>query len=445
MPFVHKLSFSDWSGRLKEVVFSSPQDSLKEKGFHTTIITGQNGSHKSTILKELVSAIVLIDGEAKIQYGAHSNFSPHVICVSGSVADRFPLKEKPGGGSTEFDVPDYVYLGQRVGPNLLSKKRPLETLLISALDNRKGDRYKWGFFRKAHQFAGIKMSVKFELAIERAFSEDSFHLRDAIVERTIGRGSERGAPMRRLSPSTAKWLLNEFSDRDFEDFERFLDNGRKRVTVLLSDNGAICESIPIAMLRLGLLADVVGLKDVLVRSSINNSEFSIYELSSGEYHMYSSILGVGFGVEDSSIVLIDEPENSLHPQWQQDFMSAVFDIGSQGLALGHIIICTHSPLIVGAAPEGATIIDLKNEVAPSESSTFGGSSDEILLSQFGLASSRNRVVVDIIQRAVSLVERGDFGGEEFDLMKPVLASLREKMRPHDPIMQILDALLEEAE
>ncbi|WP_128095112.1 AAA family ATPase [Brucella pituitosa] len=39
--------------------------------------------------------------------------------------------------------------------------------------------------------------------------------------------------------------------------------------------------------------------------------------------MLTSLLALGFSVTAESIVLIDEPENSLHPQWQQDFMRTV--------------------------------------------------------------------------------------------------------------------------
>lgn len=131
--------------RIKSVTFVTPAgdtrvlDLLGEvdataAGFQMTLITGRNGSYKSTILRDLVSGLVGTGDSSRVQFadGALPRFGPPtVICVSGSTADRFPLR-RISGRSTDFDVSNYHYVGQRVGPNLLSKKPLLETLLTFA-------------------------------------------------------------------------------------------------------------------------------------------------------------------------------------------------------------------------------------------------------------------------------------------------------------------------
>ncbi|AXT49267.1 ATP-binding protein [Chromobacterium rhizoryzae] len=241
----------------------------------------------------------------------------------------------------------------------------------------------------------------------------------------------------------ADWLLNEFHYEDFNELELLLTRRGKRIRLLLGGNGVVCDTASSAALRLGILTDLLGLSDAKVRSRFNSSEFSAFDLSSGEYHMYSSILGLGFGVDNSSVVLIDEPENSLHPQWQQEFMDSVFGISAQALEQGHLLVCTHSPLIVSAALDGSTIVDLTDEIPSVVVASFGASSDEVLLSQFGVGSSRNRVVVDTVQRAVSLVERGGFNNPEFEAMAPDLVSIRQALRSDDPLVDIINALLGE--
>lgn len=218
----------------------------------------------------------------------------------------------------------------------------------------------------------------------------------------------------------------------------------RRIEVVLDEMGAHCKGIDPNVLRLGLLMDLVRLVDVNVQAAGAAPEFSVMELSSGEYHMLSTILAIGFGVKDKAVLLIDEPENNLHPEWQRDLMAAVFDICAQAMKTeGHVIVCTHSPLIVGSAREGSSVVDMSGDAPQTSLVSYGASSDELLLAQFGVGSSRNKVVVDTVQRAVSLIERGDFSNSEFQALLPELRSIRNALTPTDPMVDVIDALLEE--
>lgn len=446
MAMLESLTFKDLSGRPRMIRFITQETEAFPRDFQTTIITGRNGSHKSTLLRELVAALTVPGKESSIQFLARSDVPVHVVCTSGSVADRFPSKELPGGGNSEFDVPNYAYLGQRVGPNLLSKKRPLETFLTFALDEAKSNRFSWDFFDSAHKLAGIRQHVEYEFLPRRDSSKSKSARIDILgtIQATAkGNDFPRERPWPNVSKAIADWLLGEFHYEDFNELEHLLTSKRKRIRLLLGGNGAICETASTAAVRLGILTNLLSLSDAKVRSRLNSSEFSIFDLSSGEYHMYTSILGLGFGMGSSSIVLIDEPENSLHPHWQQEFMESVFRISSQALRHGHILICTHSPLIVSAALDGSTIVDLTDEDPSVEVASFGASSDEVLFSQFGVGSSRNRVVMDTVQRAVSIVERRGFNNRELEAMTPELTTIRLALRSDDPLVDVINALLGE--
>jgi hypothetical protein len=444
MAVVESLNFKDWGGRSRSVRFIAEEQSPTTRGFQSTVITGRNGSHKSTLLRELVAALTVPGSASSIRLRSKGDASVHVICTSGSVADRFPSKETPGGGNSVFDVPNYAYLGQRVGVNLLSKKRPLETMLTFALDEAKAHRFAWPFFEHAHKFAGIKPHVEYELLPKRRSNKNPmFDILGTVQAAANPADSPRSKTSPQVSKATADWLLSEFDYDDFTALEQLLSKKGKRISLVLNGKGASCDTAPATALRLGLLTDSLSLSEAKVRSRFDASKYSAFDLSSGEYHMYTSILGLGFGVVDSSVVLIDEPENSLHPQWQQEFMDSVYGIGSQTLGQGHLVVCTHSPLIVSAALEGSTIVDLTDEMPEVASSPYGASSDEVLLSQFGVASSRNRVVIDTVQRAVSLVERGAFNDPDFQKMKMELANIRQALRPDDPLVDVINALLDE--
>lgn len=451
MAVIYSAGFHTWDKKFRSVDLLLKPDSPRQTSFSTTFITGRNGSHKSTLLKEIVAGLALVGRDASREVSSVQNPSrDQVLCVSGSVADRFPQKELPGGTRSPFDVPNYAYVGQRVMSNLLSKKAPLETMLAFALDPEKAERCKWKFFSAAHRHAGIRPFGKYALEASRDTSKKARgQMGDLLgivqgIQPTLDGTRKTAVDRPYISYATAQWLLQEFEYDEFLELQFFLTKAKRRIVVELDESGAHCLGIKPNVLRLGLLTDLVRLVDVTVISAGADAEFSAMELSSGEYHMFSTILAIGFGIEDKAVLLIDEPENNLHPQWQRDLMATVFDVCAGAMKTeGHLIICTHSPLIVGAAPEGSTIVDMSSDVPQTNLASFGASSDELLLSQFGVGSSRNKVVVDIVQRAVSLIERGDFENAEFQRMMPQLRSIRDALTPSDPMIDVIDALLDE--
>ena len=76
-------------------------------------------------------------------------------------------------------------------------------------------------------------------------------------------------------------------------------------------------------------------------------EFEISELSTGEKTLLSKILFIFFKDYKNKVLLIDEPELSLHPSWQNKILSVYEKLAKQNNC--QIIIATHSPHIIGSA------------------------------------------------------------------------------------------------
>ena len=68
------------------------------------------------------------------------------------------------------------------------------------------------------------------------------------------------------------------------------------------------------------------------------------DLSSGEQHELVLAYELLFKVEKNSLILIDEPELSLHVAWQQQFLRDLGEIA--GLASLDFLVATHSPQII---------------------------------------------------------------------------------------------------
>lgn len=113
-------------------------------------------------------------------------------------------------------------------------------------------------------------------------------------------------------------------------------------------------------------AQVEVLKRIVHRSEFSNKRFEIdkafgfrfvaddqYEtklamsaLSSGEQHLLLQALYLLFEAPTGTLVLIDEPEMSLHLSWQGDYLTNLLDIVS--LRQVQCIISTHSPFVFGS-------------------------------------------------------------------------------------------------
>jgi predicted ATP-binding protein involved in virulence len=76
-------------------------------------------------------------------------------------------------------------------------------------------------------------------------------------------------------------------------------------------------------------------------------EFDINYLSSGEKQLFVRAMALRMLKANNSVILIDEPEISMHPGWQQKIVNVYRKIGRNN----QIIFATHSPHVVASVPK----------------------------------------------------------------------------------------------
>ncbi len=86
-------------------------------------------------------------------------------------------------------------------------------------------------------------------------------------------------------------------------------------------------------------------KGLQIFSHINGQELSLKLLSTGEQNEIIMLYRMIFDINEHSVILIDEPENSLHVAWQNDYLSHIEEIAL--VKNMQIIVATHSPHIIG--------------------------------------------------------------------------------------------------
>lgn len=155
--------------------------------------------------------------------------------------------------------------------------------------------------------------------------------------------------------------------------------------------------------------DLISYPEIVVVAD-NESDYFLAESSSGEYHFISTIVGLLATITENSLILIDEPEISLHPNWQMKyvaFLNKVF----KNYNSAHFIICSHSHFMVSdLKPESSSIISLKKSegVINSNSiikSTFAWSAEEILLDIFNVPTTRNYYIAEKISEILEMVSK----------------------------------------
>ena len=90
--------------------------------------------------------------------------------------------------------------------------------------------------------------------------------------------------------------------------------------------------------------------DLMVKSTAKNEqELKVSALSSGEQHQLVLTYDLLFRTKANTLVLIDEPELSLHMEWQERFLSDLKAV----INLVHfdVLLATHSPFIVNGHNE----------------------------------------------------------------------------------------------
>jgi predicted ATP-binding protein involved in virulence len=76
----------------------------------------------------------------------------------------------------------------------------------------------------------------------------------------------------------------------------------------------------------------------------NGVELAFNQLSSGEQHELVLFYELLFDVEENTLVLIDEPELSLHVSWQTQFLNDLIRVAKN--AKFDVLLATHSPQII---------------------------------------------------------------------------------------------------
>ena len=136
-------------------------------------------------------------------------------------------------------------------------------------------------------------------------------------------------------------------------------------------------------------------------------------------------------ITGDTLLLLDEPDTYLHPEWQRDFVKSIAIVDIEDSKTNYFI-ASHSPNIIsGLKKEQLKIIEnIDNKINIREFSfnPFGKPVDMILIDYFGLKGLRYKDIDEKIKKLQEMLIEKKYDTEKFESL---FAELEEKIGKDD--------------
>ncbi|ENO7549126.1 ATP-binding protein [Klebsiella quasipneumoniae] len=377
-----------------------------------------------------------------------------ILAVTGSPYDKFPFKD-----SYSCDVMPslYFYLGsrgkERTGPGknkgyLGYKFDQIGSSFIKLLLKPKREYFD---FSKMLEFLNISNSFTMKLIFR-----DTFHLTDLNQERIINLIESANFCKRKDTIATTYENKNEHEKKELsikileaikliggEELNKF-DAYIKPINILYKVDLSKSPSDKRRLDSLDLLTDygLIELEDIIFSKPEKKQNFLLSQASSGELSLLFTMSSIASVIENGSLILIDEPEISLHPKWQIDFLPLLSEIFSNYKSC-HFIIATHSPTLISSVQDNdAYIVSIEdNESILTSSAHYHNRSVDFQLAEvFDSPGNNNEYLLSqVIETLDKLCKFNEFD-DKFLNKANWLLSFEKKVKNGDKVKTLLDIL-----
>lgn len=226
----------------------------------------------------------------------------------------------------------------------IGARRPVSVLAI----NKKAQTLKTVIANQLTAYAALSQSL------DRSFPKRVISQKSSIPE------EELKAKLDVLDEKRQRLMVAGILDNEVDDPVSFpsgpMEPAISRVlSVYANDTEEKLSSLSKLLARISLFRELVNerfvTKDIHVNRengidvSFNGNPVPLEKLSSGEQHQLVLFFELLFEIEEDSLILIDEPELSLHVSWQKKFISDLKKIIK--LNKFDVILATHSPQLIG--------------------------------------------------------------------------------------------------
>jgi predicted ATPase len=386
-----------------------------------------------------------------------------LIAVTSSPFDKFPLNDDHVRSTSD----SYVYRGAKTGrfnrnENFIDFKfSQLGYSFVSMflnISNEKETLIKlFDFMELNYKFTleFTSSSMVFTSYIRKIDNTESFkNISDEEIRSMINKGVhfsglDRDSVTDKLSSTE---FLNEvrdaistvFGSQEKNTYSNF--EGLKSYTKLNLKNEYKNKYENENLNELTLLASlgIVSLTNIVFSKKKTNAPFELKDASSGELCLLFNFMSVAAEIMDESLILIDEPELSLHPEWQDMFIPLLVDAFSTYKGC-HFILATHSAQVTSSIPGSNSFV---TNVENTESKCFSGSevsnrsSDFLMARVFSFNRANNEYLIRIALNIFTSVSKNkSFPKELLDEYK-LLTNISDEIASDSTLSQLITVLKE---
>ena len=360
---------------------------------------------------------------------------PTIVACNFGAFDKFPVQKVNGSSQTRYDVPYYKYVGAHVNGNMISSSAIAFRLLFALRENMDD--------RQRQNLSSILDFIGYDHTITLNYS---------IVLRSKKNGSVYDHVLQRVqkdkeySKLTSEQRSNKVRELyDFYKNKEFAKQPTCNYDIDIDQNSLAANEDLNYIYKLKQY-DLVQATSVVFYK--NGKQIASEEMSSGEFAMLSMVLSISTAASDShTLILIDEPELSLHPNWQMTIIDNL-DRALKNQAC-HLLIATHSHMLVSDLPMNRSSVSqwekdkdgnlIANRIGEN---TYGWSAEEVLLKVFKTATDRNRYFGERIAKLLEQMGNDTITKEAVADELDDLQEISQHLSDVDPMKMVLNTIID---
>ena len=418
-----------------------------------SLLIGNNGVGKSTLLREIVDFFVyaekgfedyktkqvlilslqytmgghtynILRSRKEFSYYCDDNYAfkdemkfPLIIASTMGMFDKFPYQNNGKRGKEgPYDVSMYKYVGPKASSNMFSSKTYLMMQMLAMLPAIKKR-------RQLTKIADVLRFIGYETKL--------------TIKIKLKNTNDPSSEKKRASLSS--------------EAERYYDNHRN---ISEDELSIVFDKSTIQYVKGLKLKEINELRQngLLSWSRCylykDGKEVECNQLSSGEFNMLSIVMSVVLtAVNKNVLILLDEPEISQHPNWQIDIIDNL-DAALDGYNC-HFIISTHCHFLVSNLPVNRSNVIHMNKIGDQvfqksiEANTYGWSPEEVLLKVFEMTTDRNRYLAEMVGLFIKQISEDSISLENANKEIAFLNKVSEGLSDVDPLKKVILAITEE--
>lgn len=444
-----------------------------------TILIGKNGTGKSSILSKIATTYIKAQennsGKKRVDRGSKKvfsflskrKFSVHTsssgngfitsddnnriyakkhlfkkcICVSTSPFDKFPIK-----GIEDFKEENYYhYIGLKKTDDSYTKENLIKFLANTILTGNSRTKLE-------KVFETLDYENEVILKFQKAITQNLTTLKDRNIIDVWSKSSKTFNQMIDIENDLFRSHLRKLLIHDYKSIRDGKDIYRNNSYFeTLSQLSEIPTSFSFNMknnlnkiqpekIKNLLNNQLVKVTNVILKKHKTNKTIDLSVASSGEQSLLLTLLCIASVIDDDCLICIDEPEISLHPEWQQIFMTLLSEMFSDYRGC-HFIIATHSPLITSnIQSKNAFILQTDTNELESADVFQGRSSDYQLAMLFKTPGHRNEYLINEIVQIMSKLSLSIEISSELQSRIDRVLSLKNKISEKDPIHDLISTI-----